>query len=107
MNRQVRLILIFFNLFYLSPLVYSQEQISIPRINGEFKFDGIVDDPCWQNIKPLEMVMHVPTFGNQPSEKSEVMICYDNTYLYVGARLYDSNAADMLISSKKRDESQV
>ncbi len=52
----------------------------------------------------LPMVMHTPTFGNQPTEKSEVMICYDNTYIYVGARLYDSNASKMLITSKKRDE---
>ena len=56
---------------------------------------------------PLTMVMHTPTFGNQPTEKSEVMICYDNTYLYIGARLYDSNPSEMLISSKKRDESAV
>ena len=84
---------------------YSQEQIPVSRINGEIKFDGIVDDECWKNVQPLSMVMHIPIFGNQPSEKSEVMICYDNTYLYIGARLYDSDASKMLISSKKRDES--
>jgi hypothetical protein len=86
---------------------YSQEQISIQRIEGKLKFDGNVDDTCWQNIKQLLFVMHIPTFNNQPTEKSEVMICYDNTYLYVGARFYDSNPSDMLISSKKRDESTV
>ena len=52
----------------------------------------------------LLMVMHTPTFGNQPTEKSEVMLCYDNTYIYVGARLFDSDASKMLVTSKKRDE---
>ncbi|MEI6049814.1 MAG: DUF5916 domain-containing protein [Bacteroidota bacterium] len=85
----------------------AQERITIPVIQGDFKFDGTVDDACWQKIKPLTMVMHTPTFGNQPSEKSEVMICYDNSYIYIGARLFDSNASDMLVSSKKRDESEV
>jgi hypothetical protein len=85
----------------------SQERISIPRILGEMKFDGLIDDLCWQNVSPLPMVMHTPVFGNQPSEKTEVLICYDNTYLYIGARLYDSDPAKMLISSKKRDESEV
>ncbi|TAL63467.1 MAG: hypothetical protein EPN88_12245 [Bacteroidetes bacterium] len=85
----------------------SQERITIPRIQGDFKFDGTVDDECWQNIQPLQMVMHIPTFGNQPSEKSEVMICYDNTNIYVGARLFDSDPTNMLISSKKRDEQEV
>ena len=52
----------------------SQERISIPRIKGELKFDGLIDDPCWQNVLPLQMVMHTPVFGNQPSEKTEVRI---------------------------------
>ena len=87
--------------------LFSQERITIPRITGENNFDGVVDDPCWQNIGPLPFVMHTPTFGNLPTEKSEVMICYDDEYLYVGARLYDSNPSEMLVSSKKRDESEV
>jgi hypothetical protein len=82
----------------------SQELLTIPRIQGEIKFDGTVDDPCWQDLKILPMVMHTPTFGNQPTEKSEVLICYDNTYIYVGARLFDSEATKMLVTSKKRDE---
>ncbi len=84
--------------------VQAQDLVSIPRIQGEIRFDGSVNDPCWQNIEPLQMVMHTPIFGNQPTEKSEVMICYDDTYIYVGARLFDSEATKMLITSKKRDE---
>ncbi len=92
----------------LIPLnVWSQEKQTIPRIKGEFKLDGTVDDECWNAASQLQMVMHTPTFGNEPSEKSEVMICYDNAFLYIGARLFDSNASEMLISSKKRDEAEV
>jgi hypothetical protein len=85
-------------------MALSQETMTIPKIQGEFKFDGVVDDACWQNIQPLTMVMHTPVFGNQPTEKSKVMVCYDNTYIYVGARLFDSEASNMLVTSKKRDE---
>jgi hypothetical protein len=83
---------------------HSQETLTVQKIQGEFKFDGVVDDACWQTLQPLPMVMHTPVFGNQPTEKSEVMIGYDNTYIYVGARLYDSDASNMLVTSKKRDE---
>ncbi len=107
MDRSLRNIWIYSWLLTLAPVVYSQEHVSISRMTGEFKFDGIVNDACWQNIKPLPMVMHTPTFGNQPGEKSEVMICYDNSYLYIGARLFDSDPSKMLISSKKRDEMEV
>jgi hypothetical protein len=99
--------LIFTGLFIQISSANSQERITVPRIQGEIKFDGIINDECWKNLTPLDMVMHTPTFGNQPSEKSEVMLCYDDAYLYIGARLYDSNAENMLISSKKRDESEV
>jgi hypothetical protein len=85
MNKLFKITLIFIGLFSKLSLIYSQEQIEVQRIKGEFVFDGVVDDVCWQNVKPLSMVMHTPTFGNQTSEKSEVMICYDNTFLYVGA----------------------
>lgn len=107
MNKQLKTVLIV--VFFLSTIsyAYSQDQLSVSRFEGSLKFDGIPDDACWQKITPLPMVMHTPTFGNQTSEKSEVMICYDNSFLYVGARLFDSSASQMLVSSKKRDESEV
>ena len=55
----------------------------IPQIKGSFKLDGIVDDPCWTNLYPPPLVMHIPTFGNQPTEKSDVFICHDNEYMSV------------------------
>lgn len=86
---------------------FSQERIIIPEITGEISFDGKVDDPCWNSISPFPLVIHTPVFGNQPTEKSEIMIGYDNTNLYIGARMFDSNPAKMLISSKRRDEFEV
>jgi hypothetical protein len=107
MHRFLQLLPVTFFLLFRVTFGYSQGQISISGIKGEFKFDGLLDDACWKSIEPLKMVMHTPTFGNEPTEKSEIMICYDNSYLYIGARLYDSNPSEMLISSKKRDESEV
>lgn len=107
MRKSIRLFLNLIVLIGLSVDLMSQERLNIPRIQGEFNFDGIVDDPCWNVVSPLPMVVHTPVFGNQPAEKSEIMIGYDNTYLYVGARLFDSNPSDMLVKSKKRDEFTV
>jgi len=82
----------------------AQDQVRIQRIQGDIRFDGIVDDPCWNNTSILPMIMHSPTFGTQPTEKSDVMICYDDSYIFIGARLFDSDAQQMLVTSKKRDE---
>lgn len=49
------------------------------------------------------MIMHMPHFGSEPTEKTTVFVTYDEDYLYVGARLYDSESEKILASSKKRD----
>lgn len=86
--------------------LFSQDRIDIPVISGEFNFDGIVDDECWKNIRSLSMVVHKPVFGAQPAEKTEVMICYNDDYLLVGARMFDSEPSKILSLSKRRDESE-
>jgi hypothetical protein len=75
MGRFLRLYLVIVFLILRVTYVHCQGQVSISGIKGEFKFDGLLDDACWQNIEPLNMVMHTPTFGNQPTEKSEIMLC--------------------------------
>jgi hypothetical protein len=37
----------------------AQEKVTIPRIEGEIKFDGIVDDACWKNIKPFAIALNL------------------------------------------------
>lgn len=80
-----------------------RELVIIPEINGKFSFDGRVDDPCWDNLTPLPLVMHWPTFGNQPTEKTQIYMCHDNTYIYFAGRFYDREADKINVSSKMRD----
>ena len=80
-----------------------QAPLVIPVIKGALKFDGLVDDPCWENIEPLKLVMHIPTFGLEPTEKSDVFICHDNDYIYVGGRFFDSEPEKISVTSRLRD----
>ncbi|MCJ7680443.1 MAG: carbohydrate binding family 9 domain-containing protein, partial [Candidatus Aminicenantes bacterium] len=68
--------------------------------------DGRVEEDAWNGAAPLAMVMQVPEFGGPPSEKTEVLIGFDDEYLYVGARLYDSEPDKIQAPSKKRDYMQ-
>ncbi len=77
--------------------------VTIPELKGSFKFDGLVDDPCWDNLSSLPLVMHIPTFGIQPSENSEVFICHDNVYVYVAGRFFDKEASKINVASRMRD----
>lgn len=61
-------------------------------------------EEAWDNIDPVKMIMHSPVFGKPVTEQTEVRIAHDDEYLYAGARMYDSDASKIQITSKKRDE---
>jgi len=84
--------------------IYSQDGIDINRIEGSIDFDGHPFESAWDNLNKFDMVMHRPNFGNNPSEKSEIMIGYDDNYLWFGARLYMQDASQIKAVTKKRDE---
>jgi hypothetical protein len=48
--------------------------------------------------------MHRPNFGNEPSEKSDVRIGYDDEFLWIGASLFMNDASEIFAATKKRDE---
>jgi hypothetical protein len=77
--------------------------VFIPEMQGGFTFDGIIDDSCWNHLTPLPLTMHIPTFGIQPTERSEVYICHDQEYIYIAGRFYDNDADKINISSRMRD----
>ena len=79
-------ILLFLVFFY--PLtLYSQESISIHRISGTIALDGTLNEEAWNEASVFPMIVHSPHFGAEPSERSEVMVGYDEEFLWVGARL--------------------
>jgi hypothetical protein len=68
---------------------FSRKQaIVIERINGQIKFDGVPDEDAWNTIQPLKLIMYSPNFGKETTEETDVRIAYDNSNLYVGARIF-------------------
>ena len=91
-------------LFLFSNSLFSQQVIDIKRFETPVVFDGQPFETAWNNMDMFALVMHRPNFGNDPSETSEVMIGYDDNYLWVGARLFMSDASKINAVTKKRDE---
>lgn len=80
-----------------------QEAVRISRLTGPVEFDGLPFEASWDGLMVFPLKMSRPNFGNEPSEKSEVMLAYDNEYLWVGARLYMRDPKKIFVNSKKRD----
>jgi hypothetical protein len=66
--------------------------------------DGRLTDEVWRDAQVLtDFVQREPAEGSQISERTEVRLLTDGTALYVGAWLYDREAASIVMSEKIRD----
>ncbi len=103
MCRFVRVLLILFLLG--SPLeALAQSPASLPRVDGAaITIDGVVNEPAWSAIEPFPMTMYQPTYRGGVSERTEIRVGYDDEYLYVSGRLYDSNPRGIRANSLYRD----
>jgi len=77
--------------------------IVLTRIDGSINLDGLSDEPAWSRVEPMAFVMHQPRFGQAPSEKTEMLVGYDDENLYVAGRLFDSRPDRIMANSKQRD----
>jgi len=75
----------------------------ISRISGPVTLDGMSDEPAWEGIEPLPMIMQIPNFGQNPSERTQIIIAYDDEYLYAAARFYERDPSKIQSPYKKRD----
>jgi len=80
------------------------EPIAIDRLTGPITLDGIVDEPAWEAIDPLSMIMFAPTWGGEPSQRTEVRLGYDDRYLYMSGRLYEDDPSQIRLNTFYRDQ---
>ena len=85
--------------FLSTMFIQAQNRYVIPCIRNPIQLDGLSDESVWQDITPLPMVMHSPIFGNTPTEQTELLVTYDDHYLYVAGRCYDSDPAGIQSTS--------
>jgi len=103
--KQKQMIFACLGLFLISEISFGQtrEQYFLSRINGSVTLNGLSNEPAWEGIKPLPVVEHAPDFGNEPSERTEIFVAYDDDFLYVAGRLYDQEPSRIQANSRKRD----
>lgn len=95
---------------FLSTLIFSAD---IPKRTYEAKrliadppkIDGHLSDACWSGNGWLgDFTQQQPDEGKPGSQKTEFKILYDDHYLYVAVRAYDSKPDQMDIRIARRDD---
>lgn len=85
--------------------ILAKKQTSALRIENQIKIDGNLSEMEWLSAPNAEnFIQNTPDPGKSPTERTVVKILYDNTALYIGAILYDSNPDSILNQLTERDE---
>lgn len=77
--------------------------VPVARLSTPIKMDGIIDEPAWNSVAPIEMSMHSPVFLGPLSERTDVRIAHDDRYFYMAGRMYDSEPGEIRTNTFYRD----
>jgi Domain of unknown function (DUF5916) len=80
------------------------DTLYVRRLPRPLAFDGMPDEEAWDAIPPLPLTVFSPVFGAPPTERTEIRIAYDDRYLYVSGRLYDSDPSGIRVNTLYRDQ---
>lgn len=80
--------------------------LRINHLSGPITLDGKIDEAGWNDATPFDLIMQSPNYGLPPSEKTKILVGFDDHYLYFGASLFDNEPDKIQNPSKKRDYMQ-
>jgi hypothetical protein len=81
-------------------------RIRAVRLEGEIELDGRLDEAVWDRAPAARrFAQREPDEGEPATQPTEVRFTYDGETLYVGARMYDEEGGDGVVSRLvRRDE---
>jgi len=76
----------------------------LSRLTGPITLDGRVDEAAWEAVDPVPLIQYQPVFGGQMTQRTEIRVAYDDEYLWVSARMYESDPSKIMANALTRDE---
>jgi hypothetical protein len=79
------------------------------KLSSPLIVDGKLDEGVYRENDPIDgFIQTVPLNGRPVSERTEAWVMYDQNYIYVSAKLYDTAPPDKWIANElRRDTSQL
>ena len=69
------------------------------------QIDGILDDGAWQHaVWQSGFIQHEPYNGREASQETLFAVLFDNNYIYVAIRAYDSSPDSIVCRRTRRDQ---
>jgi hypothetical protein len=81
-----------------------ERSISATAVTGTIVVDGVLDERAWRSASVAsDFRQRQPNEGAPASERTEVRMLYDQSALYVGARMYDAHPDSIAALLARRD----
>lgn len=96
-------------LFFFCSIIYGQKKsCNAIRLNsGEINIDGVADDEAWSTIEWTGDFIQIKPYENrEPTQQTAFKILYDNNYIYVLIRAYDTSPDSIEKRMTRRDNSE-
>ncbi len=82
--------------------------VSAHRLPAPIRVDGALDEPVYAATPPIGGFVQQEPFEFQPAtEKTEAWIFFDDRYIYVAARCWESQPARRVANEMRRDTNQL
>ncbi len=81
----------------------AQERYVLQKLKSEIVFDGLSNEPAWQDIEALPLIMFQPEYGGTLSQYTELKVAYDDNYLYFTGLMHDSQPDKWQVQFKRDD----
>ncbi|MDE2645014.1 MAG: hypothetical protein OXI05_04130, partial [Bacteroidota bacterium] len=77
--------------------------LTIPRVAGPVTLDGMSTEAAWDSVVPWIPVQYEPNNGMPATERTEFLVAYDNDYVYLALRAFDSDPDGLRANTLYRD----
>ena len=79
------------------------------RLDDGIRLDGVLDEPVYETVPAItDFIQQVPDIGAPATERTEAWIMFDDTNVYVSARVWDSAPESQWVANEmRRDTSQL
>lgn len=85
-----------------------QYRVEPQRVDEGPVVDGVLDEAVWQRATVIDtFTQQEPAEGRAATERTEVLLLYDATRLYVGVRAHDSNPTGIVATEMRRDSERL
>jgi hypothetical protein len=81
----------------------SKPPMLIKKLTSEVVLDGNSKEIAWQSAVSVPFIVSDPIWGQKPTEKTELLVGFDERYLYVAGRCYVQDSASMIGRTLVRD----